>query len=169
MVSNRQLNFINQRLQEFFRTKELFGGHSIFVGDLWQQPPIGGSHIYMVTANIYSDLANGAIGILKYVSMKTISGVAVPTTVWLKFPESRSGTQAREAYSGHKPSSIDPSWTPIKLETKPVKYWEGRQVRVVGTQFPLTLAETITIFKLQSQNFTEMVLTTHPGITRSLL
>jgi len=316
MISNRQLSFINQRLQEFFRSKELFGGHSIiFVGDLWQLPPIGGSHIfapirddisslacssiwdnvryyeldevmrqqgdptfaqalnrmkigamtnddilllksreisafnlppdnvvwlfhfrekvrqhntvalencqeeevravavdkiegkgdldekgktkllceakglnyqdaqglpyelvlkksirYMVTANIHSDLANGAIGTLQHVSMKTISGVMVPTIVWIKFPEPRTGAQAREAYSGPKLKSIDPSWTPISIESKPVKCWEGRQVRVVRSQFPLAPAEAITIYKSQSQTFTEMVLTTHPGITRSLL
>jgi len=311
MISNRQLNFINQRLQEFFRTKELFGGHSIiFVGDLWQLPPIGGSHIftpirddisslacssiwdnvrfyelhevmrqqgdpdfaqalnrmkigamtkddiqllksreistrnqppdnvawlfhfrekarqhnrtalercqeieisslavdkiegkgeldekgrsellkeaqdaqglpyelnlkksikYMVTANIHSDLANGAIGTLEYISMKTVSGLLVPSIAWIKFPEPRTGAQARNAYSGPKPKSVESSWTPITVESKPVKCWEGRQVRVVRTQFPLAPAEAITIYKSQSQTFIEMVLTTHPGITRSLL
>jgi len=47
IVSNQQLVFINKRLQEFFSTKELFGGHSLIsVGDLWQLPPIGNSAIF---------------------------------------------------------------------------------------------------------------------------
>jgi ATP-dependent DNA helicase PIF1 len=41
MVSNRHLAYINERLQQIFRSMELFGGKSIiFVRDLWQLPPI---------------------------------------------------------------------------------------------------------------------------------
>jgi len=92
-----------------------------------------------------------------------ISSVLVPTTGWIKISEGRTGAQAREAYSGPKPNTIDPSWSPIKLEIKPVKYWKGSQVRVVRSQFPLAPAEAITIYKSQSQTFTERALTTHPG------
>ena len=47
IVSNRHLGFINQRLQHYFQSKELFGGHSlIFVGDLWQLPPVASSAIF---------------------------------------------------------------------------------------------------------------------------
>ena len=58
MLSNQQLIFINKRLQEFFGSKALFGGHSlIFVGDLWQLPPIGGSPIFSPLDKGISSLA----------------------------------------------------------------------------------------------------------------
>jgi ATP-dependent DNA helicase PIF1 len=47
MVSNVNLSFINIRLQQIFRNTELFGGKSvIFVGDLWQLPPIASGFIF---------------------------------------------------------------------------------------------------------------------------
>jgi len=125
----------------------------------------------MITMNIpNSDLANGAIGYLRHVSMeKDSNGVATPVTVWIEFPDHRTGADIRESYRGFKSGFIDSKWTPIEMQTQPINIWEGRQVRVMRTQFPLTPAETITIYKSQSQSFTQMVLTVHPGITRSLL
>jgi len=62
MVSNQQLVFINKRLQEFFCTKEPFGGHSlIFVGDLWQLPPIGNSAIFSPLDKGITSLAGSSL------------------------------------------------------------------------------------------------------------
>ena len=102
--------------------------------------------------------------------MKTSSGTeSIPTTVWLEFPDARTGAKARENYNGYKAPHIQSTWTPIQLESKTIKNWEGSQVRIVRTQFPLTPAEAITIHKSQSLTFLQMVLAVYPGISRSLL
>ena len=47
MVSNRMLDFINQRLQELKGTRVSFGGVSIIaVGDLYQLKPMSGDWIF---------------------------------------------------------------------------------------------------------------------------
>ena len=87
----------------------------------------------------------------------------------MKFPDAGTGAQARAEYNGPRPACVHPSWTPIVFQTKPVTTYEASHVRVVRTQFPLTPAEAITIYKSQSQTFLQMVLAIHPGITRQLL
>jgi ATP-dependent DNA helicase PIF1 len=62
MVSNKQLSFINERLQQIFRNTELFGGKSvIFVGDLWQLPPIASGYIFSPLQRDISSLAATSI------------------------------------------------------------------------------------------------------------
>lgn len=47
MVSNHQLALIDQRMQDIFRTTQMFGGKTmIFVGDLLQLPPVRAQPIY---------------------------------------------------------------------------------------------------------------------------
>ena len=130
---------------------------------------------YMVTSNINTSdgITNGAIGILRHVTcrhVKTEAGTkSFPTTVWLEFPDQRTGAKARERYTGSKPPEVLETWTPIGLETKTAKDCPGEHRRVVRTQFPLTPAEAITIHKSQSLTILQMVLTPHIGISRSLL
>ena len=130
---------------------------------------------YMVTSNIHTadGITNGAIGILRHVTCRKVttdSGIkSTPVIAWIEFPDQRTGSKAREEYRGYKSDEILDSWTPIGLDTKTVVNWEGRHLRVVRTQFPLTPAEAITIHKSQSLTILQMVLSIHVGISRSLL
>jgi hypothetical protein len=129
---------------------------------------------YMVTLNIQTNdgLTNGAIGVLKHVTCKKVGengNQPIPSIAWLLFPNLKTGARTRSQFKGFKPEFIDDAWTPITVESRIIVSWEGRNIRVVRFQFPLTPAEAITIHKSQSLGFAQMVLAVHCGISRSLL
>lgn len=104
---------------------------------------------YMISANIsISDgLFNGASGILRFIEL-TRQG---PQAVWIEFDDSSVGASAR---SDRKNVSdllkLPAQWTPIQRTKKVFKTTKSGQAQVLREQYPLLVAEGITIHKSQA-------------------
>lgn len=131
---------------------------------------------YMVTLNIdvADGIVNGAIGTLKYIERHIASRTDSDAdrtsndlsslsqlTLWIEFPEERTGKVARVKCRPHVVSAFHEfgsaalKWTPISVRT--VSGSLGGSIRFKRRQFPLVPAAAITIHKAQGATFDQVV------------
>ena len=128
---------------------------------------------YMITVNIDTSdgLVNGSTGCLRSVDLGTPrnSGDASdtqrkPLRIWLELEDERSGRKQRIKYKKVAEQKGYPAnWTPI--ETKSVSFNAIRNSRlsIERTQFPVVVAEAITIHKSQGATFSNVMVDLSKG------
>ncbi|KAG5666229.1 hypothetical protein PVAND_017804, partial [Polypedilum vanderplanki] len=112
---------------------------------------------YMVSTNIdVSDgLFNGASGILRFVE---ISNRKI-NCVYIEFDDESIGGKARSSrYRVMTTNQIRNRWTPIKATKKSFYTCQGGSVQIAREQFPLVMAEAITIHKSQGRSESKIVI-----------
>lgn len=123
---------------------------------------------YMITTNIdVSDgLFNGATGIMQYIEQ----GVNRPQTVWIQFDDPTIGVSARsERKIISDKLKLPANLTPVQRVVKTFQVTKKGQVQICREQYPLTIAEGITIHKSQGQSMSIVVVQLKKGMSRSLL
>ncbi|KAG5674792.1 hypothetical protein PVAND_004740 [Polypedilum vanderplanki] len=106
---------------------------------------------YMVCTNIdVSDgIFNGASGFLRFVEIQNRS----ITAVYMEFDDEKTGAKARSSRLGlMKANNMPTRWTPIKTTKKSFYVCQGGKVQVSREQFPLVMAEAITVHKSQGRS-----------------
>ncbi|KAG5666208.1 hypothetical protein PVAND_017645 [Polypedilum vanderplanki] len=112
---------------------------------------------YMVSTNIdVSDgLFNGASGFLRFVE---ISNRKI-NAVYIEFDDKTIGTRARSSrYGIMKANKLNEQWTPISATKKAFYVCRGGTVQVCREQFPLLMAEAITVHKAQGRSEPKIVI-----------
>lgn len=123
---------------------------------------------YMVTVNInISDgLFNGASGVLKFVEISR----HMPHAVWIEFDDPVVGSSARgDRKNVSEMLKLPLNWTPIQRTKKTFKTTKSGQAQICREQYPLIVAEGITIHKSQGQSMERVVVGLAKSMDRSLL
>ncbi|XP_065356189.1 uncharacterized protein LOC135950582 [Calliphora vicina] len=120
---------------------------------------------YMMTVNINTSdgLVNGAAGVLMDVEINIQTGN--PTTIWVLFSEENVGVEARR----QKPHVTELTWTPVEKCVRTFQFKSNDNITIERTQFPLVIAEGITIHKSQGATYSKVVVHTHNRMNRSAL
>ncbi|XP_037811885.1 uncharacterized protein LOC119603786 [Lucilia sericata] len=120
---------------------------------------------YMMTVNINTNdgLVNGASGVLMEIDFQGES--RNPTTLWVLFSDENVGVEARRK----KPHATESLWTPIEKCVRTFQYKQNRQITIERKQFPLVVAEGITIHKSQGATYSKVVVHTRGRMLRSAL
>ncbi|KAG5672958.1 hypothetical protein PVAND_003045 [Polypedilum vanderplanki] len=111
---------------------------------------------YMVSTNIdVSDgLFNGASGFLRFVE---ISNRKI-NAVYIEFDDETIGARARGSRFGiMRANKINMRWTPINTTKKAFYVCKGGAVQVCREQYPLLMAEAITVHKSQGRSEPKIV------------
>ena len=121
---------------------------------------------YMVTNNIDvpDGLFNGAIGTLRYIEMRLNRIRAV----WIEFTSIDIGLRAKSSREKTRPFGVNNNWTPLTTSKKMIYRSKNSQVQVHREQFPLVVAEGITIHKSQGQSMSQVVVTLKARLERSM-
>ena len=113
---------------------------------------------YMITSNIKiaDGLVNGSTGILRAVDTALVDNEVVPEVIWLEFENIQIGLSTRSQFKERRYDGR--ILTPIRkialdIQT-PTSY---RLVLVTRKQFPVVVAEAITIHKSQGQSYDQVV------------
>lgn len=124
---------------------------------------------YMITLNINiaDGLFNGASGILKFIEMSQTKG---PQAVWIQFDDPTVGATARADRKDLAQTLVlAANVTPITRATKVFKPTKSGQAQIKRNQYPLVVAEGITIHKSQGQTMIRVVVGLSKSMDRSLL
>ncbi|KAG5678799.1 hypothetical protein PVAND_008434 [Polypedilum vanderplanki] len=106
---------------------------------------------YMVCTNIdvTDGIFNGASGFLRFVEIQNRS----ITAVYMEFDDEKTGAKARSSRLGlMRANNMPTRWTPIKTTKKSFYVCQGGKVQVSREQFPLVMAEAITVHKSQGRS-----------------
>ncbi|XP_070499840.1 uncharacterized protein [Chironomus tepperi] len=107
---------------------------------------------YMISTNIdvCDGLFNGACGILRFVELHNRKINAI----YIEFDDDKTGAKARSSrYNVMQANGqIQPTWTPITVTNRCFNTTEGGKVQVNREQFPILMAEAITIHKSQGRS-----------------
>jgi len=112
---------------------------------------------YMITNNIDTNdgLVNGAIGTLKLIE-KTNDQII---RLWLQFTEEHVGKHIRQELQNHiRINKIPVNLVPIGQVTLSIKIGLKSSSIIARKQFPLTIAEAITIHKSQGSTYKEVAI-----------
>lgn len=123
---------------------------------------------YMVTTNIdVSDgLFNGASGVLRFIELSRKG----PQAVWIEFDDTTIGASARGDRKNLAESlKLSLNLTPIQRQKKVFKPTKSGQAYICREQYPLVVAEGITIHKSQGQSMSLVVVGLAKSMDRSLL
>lgn len=123
---------------------------------------------YMVTSNInVSDgLFNGASGVLKFIEVSNKG----PQAVWIHFDDPSVGSMARaDRRNISEMCNLSSTLTPLQRAKKVFKPTRGGQAQVSREQYPVVVAEGITIHKSQGQSMSIVVVGLSKSMDRSLL
>ncbi|KAG2225262.1 hypothetical protein INT45_001486 [Circinella minor] len=78
----------------------------------------------------------------------------IPIRLWIEFTEERTDRKQREKHQALMERKGILNWTPIEQHaTLLIKPRPNSSVSVIRIQFPITLAEAITIHKSQGQTY----------------
>ncbi|XP_031329649.1 ATP-dependent DNA helicase pfh1-like [Photinus pyralis] len=121
---------------------------------------------YMISTNIdvCDGLFNGACGVLRFVELRE----RCITAVYMEFDDEKTGALARRGrYDVMRANSqIQPNWTPIKLTNRNFNTTERGKVQVNRVQFPMVMAEAITIHKSQGRSERLVCVDVEKGMNR---
>lgn len=123
---------------------------------------------YMVTTNIdvADGLFNGATGIMRFIEISH-SG---PQAVWIEFDDASVGTVARSARKSIADMlRLPANYTPVERVKKVFQVTKKGQAQVSREQYPLVIAEGITIHKSQGQSMSTVVVQLSARMERTLL
>lgn len=141
---------------------------------------------YMITNNVDTSdgLVNGATGILRRIDLghnsrgdDGESSTSKPVRVWLEMDSSMSGAKTR-GKNGEvaRRLGISENWTPILPVSCKFQRRKNSVLQVMRTQFPMVIAEAMTIHKSQGGTYTKVILdlaksngTTNNKLTRSMM
>lgn len=120
---------------------------------------------YMITSNLDTSdgLVNGSTRYLKKVDMGYLksndtSSNDKPMGVWLQMEEPLSGKKRRIQYKNVTTSRAYPSdWTPLEPITSNFKRGKG-SLQVAKSQFPIVVAEALTIHKSQGATYDKVLI-----------
>ncbi|XP_075170221.1 uncharacterized protein LOC142242518 [Haematobia irritans] len=120
---------------------------------------------YMMTININTadGLVNGASGILKSIDFE--QGSQIPKTLWVLFSDENVGRDARR----QRPHSTELLWTSIDKCQRTFQFKRNEQISIDRRQFPLVVAEGITIHKSQGATYESVAVHTRSGMSRAAL
>lgn len=127
---------------------------------------------YMITSNLdtLDGLVNGSTGYLKKVDVgfNSSSGNNKPLRVWLKMENNETGKKRRIQYKSIIDRKGYPSdWTPFDPVTNKFQRGKSMQLSIERTQFPMVLAEALTIHRSQGATYKNVVLDLSKGIAPS--
>lgn len=129
---------------------------------------------YMVTNNINvaDGLFNGATGVMKVIERTTMG----PVAVWIDFDDASVGLNARadrkeiaEMHNARAENKILPSYTPIQRIQKVFMVSKKGYTQVCREQYPIVVAEGLTIHKSQGQSMNKVVVYLGNSLERTLL
>ncbi|XP_061388948.1 uncharacterized protein LOC133324078, partial [Musca vetustissima] len=120
---------------------------------------------YMITININTadGLVNGATGVLMDIDFER--GTSNPRTLWLMFSDENVGRDARR----RNPHSRESLWTPIEMCIRSFQFKRNDQICIDRRQFPLVVAEGITIHKSQGATYEKVGVHTRKNMSRAAL
>jgi hypothetical protein len=120
----------------------------------------------MLTKNIDIEdgLFNGATGLLK--NIENISNQV--NILWVKFDLEEIGQKLRQNWCNYQQqNNIQPDLTPIQKDTAQVSVQSSGSINGVRKQFPIVVAEAITIHKSQGQTMSVVVVGLGQRYTRN--
>ncbi|CAH0563184.1 unnamed protein product [Brassicogethes aeneus] len=124
---------------------------------------------YMISMNIDTNdgIVNGATGILKKIDYDNDQ---TPKQIWIEFMDGDVGVNCRKKARDQVAAAGHPdTWTPIKKAARVIQSRKGNAVNVERQQFPVFVAEGITIHKAQGGTYQQVAVHLKPGMMRSAL
>ena len=127
---------------------------------------------YMIPVNIdvLDGLVNGVIGTVKYI---TYDSNSEPFILWLDFKSDKIGKNRIAKFKKYQQnnSDISTNWVPITKECVEIQKSTPNEIlsknRIVRKQFPLTIAESMSIHKSQGQTFPEVCIDFRKGALKT--
>ncbi|CAG9799251.1 unnamed protein product [Chironomus riparius] len=121
---------------------------------------------YMISTNIdvCDGLFNGACGILRFVELQNRKINAI----YIEFDDVKTGAKARSTRHNvmQANAQIQPTWTPITVTNRCFNTTEGGKVQVSREQYPILMAEAITIHKSQGRSEEIVTVDVRKGMNR---
>lgn len=125
---------------------------------------------YMITTNIDVEdgLVNGACGVLRHIHFASLSDPK-PIVLFIEFAAKNVGVKARrqnaQLLQQYENEDFSKICVPIRKVSKPLQAPLKSAYQVFREQFPVTVAEAITIHKSQGQTYDSVCVNMH-GLTR---
>lgn len=92
-----------------------------------------------------------------------------PKILFIDFDSDRVGVKARREFIHNLGDVINENWVPIKKVTREIQMSKSTRFQVYRTQFPLIIAEAITIHKSQGATFESACVNVTKKLFRELL
>ncbi|KAG8171564.1 hypothetical protein JTE90_026094 [Oedothorax gibbosus] len=129
---------------------------------------------YMLTYNLNTGdkLVNGSVGVLRHVEtckLKKSDGIGIKR-IWLEFMDGpKVGFETRSAVHRYMiVNKINHKWTPIERQAKIIHEKKTTSLSVTRRQFPVIVAEAMTIHKSQGCTFDSVAIGMRKGMSQSL-
>ena len=129
---------------------------------------------YMLTYNLNTGdkLVNGSVGFLRHVEtckLKNSDGIGIKR-IWLEFMDGpKVGFDTRSSVHRYMiENKINHKWTPIERQVKTIHEKKNKSLSVTRKQFPVIVAEAMTIHKSQGCTFDSVAVGMTKGMSQSL-
>lgn len=134
---------------------------------------IGIKVMMTINIDIEDGLVNGACGVLRHIHFEK----DIPLVLYIHFDSKRVGQKLKAELAAryHHPSEDEKKeWVPILKSTKEITTHVNQRHQIYRKQFPVVLAEAVTIHKSQGQTYESVCVTLSAGkkripVTRPML
>lgn len=114
--------------------------------------------------NVEDGLVNGVIGILRHIEVNSVGEISI---LWIEFQSMNVGRKRRDKLiSKSSLKNVSENWIPIVRETLEIQKQSASgstRKKIIRKQFPLTVAESLTVHKSQGQTFKEVCVDMRDG------